>query len=304
MNERRAIGFVLWYNGINPKVCGIIVTTSLDLSIAPEQQRHFLKVELHQKQWPNTRPLSPGDWLVFSLATHSKRVFARDVRRLMGTEEDLRIALQYTGDNARIRGVDYNGKRLKSYNSSILAHCLELFAKGVPENQWHAQFRRLVANHVLQIPLGSWSTWAEELASDNDTRQHLWPVFLAEEDCGADGRSEFELLLQDALVRAVLRKKVPNALAMIPSWFDLRTIGDEVCQYVNQLPVAQAIDHSVKKFGPAFTELLKCHRKTVNWHPDVLVTLSAKLDDLSWLSDFIPSDWTAFAHWLNDFSRI
>ena len=127
---------------------------------------------------------------------------------------------------------------------------------------------------------------------------------MAEEDCGADGRSEFELLLQDALVRAVLRKKVPNALAMIPSWFDLRTIGDEVCQYVNQLPVAQAIDHSVKKFGPAFTELLKYHRKTVNWHPDVLVTLSAKLDDLSWLSDFIPSDWTAFANWLNDFSRI
>ena len=100
----RAMGKIRWYNGKNPRTCGIIITNNYKLPSAETNPGQLIEVELRRGEWKEELEPQSGDWVVFSLRKEGKHYIAAEVIRLQGSVDHLCVAFQYVGSFAQIQG--------------------------------------------------------------------------------------------------------------------------------------------------------------------------------------------------------
>ena len=226
----RAIGIVRWYNGNNPRVCGIVITNNFGTKNADKNPGSILEVEILRNSWKDIAEPSPGDWLLFSLEKDHGKYIATKAVRFVGSPESMNVALQYVGPFARIKGSVSERRGIVRYDDAILAYCVRLMLR--PGAGWHADVRSTLRKHIEKLSQDRWQESIDTLLGDKDNAAVLRAAYLPIDPYDVADDDVVSVLVQKAFVAKAFASNTLTEVRNIPSWCDLRGYHEELDRFV------------------------------------------------------------------------
>lgn len=234
----RAIGIVRWYNGNNPKTCGIAVTNKLAIEETVGQSVGFLEVEIPRGSWKENSSPVENECIIFTLKEVHGKYIAAKASRLRNAVDSFDCALQYLGPYSRITCAIPDKRKTFQCDRAVLSFCVGV-SRGAHEEDWRSFVRTHIRHGIEGMAKEVWRERIESLLADRENAECLRPVYLSKEAYLVDDDDVVTAWVQKAFVEKAFASNELAEIERIPSWYDLRGHHEQVEHFAANSALSQ-----------------------------------------------------------------